>query len=62
VNEEKNAARVRAIQIKTRGGKNAHKLAQIRERRLFRKKTRQLDKEALIEIERHRSIQDSHKF
>jgi hypothetical protein len=30
--------------------------------RLFRKKARQLDKEVLIEIERHRSIQDSHKF
>jgi hypothetical protein len=30
--------------------------------RLFRKKARQLDKEALIEIERHRSIKDSRKF
>jgi hypothetical protein len=30
--------------------------------RLFRKKARQLDEEALIEIERHRSIQDSRKF
>jgi hypothetical protein len=29
---------------------------------LFRKKARQLDKEAVIEIERHRSIQDSRKF
>jgi hypothetical protein len=29
---------------------------------LFRKKARQLDEEALIEIERHRSIQDSRKF
>jgi hypothetical protein len=29
---------------------------------LFRNKARQLDKEALIEIERHRSIQDSRKF
>jgi hypothetical protein len=27
-----------------------------------RKKVRQLDEEALIEIERHRSIQDSRKF
>jgi hypothetical protein len=56
VNEEKNAARERAIQIKTRGAKNAYKLARIKERRLFRKKNaRQLDEEALIEIERHRS-------
>jgi hypothetical protein len=29
---------------------------------LFRKKARQLDEEALIEIERHRSIQDSRNF
>jgi hypothetical protein len=29
---------------------------------LFRKKARQLDEEALIEIERHQSIQDSRKF
>jgi hypothetical protein len=29
---------------------------------LFRKKARQLDEEPLIEIERHRSIQDSRKF
>jgi hypothetical protein len=29
---------------------------------LFRKKARQLDAEASIEIERHRSIQDSRKF
>jgi hypothetical protein len=62
VNEEKNVARERAIQIKTRGAKNAYKLAWTREMRLFRKKARQLDKEALIEIERHRSIKDSRKF
>jgi hypothetical protein len=30
--------------------------------RLFRKKVKQLDEEALIEIERHRSIQDSRKL
>jgi hypothetical protein len=36
VNEEKNAARERAIQIKTRGTKNAYKLARTKERRLFR--------------------------
>jgi hypothetical protein len=38
VNEKKNAARERAIQIKTRGVKNAYKLARTKERRLFRKK------------------------
>jgi hypothetical protein len=62
VKEEKNAARERAIQNNTRGAKNAYKLAQTKERRLFRKKARQLDEEALIEIDRHRSIQDSRKF
>jgi hypothetical protein len=61
-NEEKNAARERAIQNTTRGAKNAYKLARTKERRLFRNKARQLDEEALIEIERHRSIQDSRKF
>jgi hypothetical protein len=39
VNEEKNTARERAIQTKTRGAKNAYKLARTRERRLFRKNT-----------------------
>jgi hypothetical protein len=53
--EEKNAARERPIQTKTRGAKNAYKLARTKERRLFRKKTRQLDEKALIEIERHLS-------
>jgi hypothetical protein len=38
VNEEGNAARERAIQIKTRGVKKAYKLARTKERRLFRKK------------------------
>jgi flavoprotein len=38
VNEEKNAARERAIQIKTRGVKNTYKLARTKERSLFRKK------------------------
>jgi hypothetical protein len=46
VNEEKNAARERAIQKNTRGAKKAYKLARIKERRLFRKKARQLDEEA----------------
>jgi hypothetical protein len=45
--EEKNAATERAIQPKTRGAKNTYKLAQ---------------EEALIEIGRHWSIQDSRKF
>jgi hypothetical protein len=62
VNEEKNAARERAIQNNTRENKKAYKLARTKERRLFRKKARHLDEEALIEIERHRSIQDSRKF
>jgi hypothetical protein len=43
VNEEKNAARKRAIQIKTRAAKNAYKPARTKERLLFRKKARQLD-------------------
>jgi hypothetical protein len=51
VNEEKNITRERAIQINTRGAKNAYKLARTKERRLFRKKAKQLDEEALIEIE-----------
>jgi hypothetical protein len=46
VNEEKNAARERAIQIKTRRAENAYIIARTKERRLFRKKTRQLDEEA----------------
>jgi hypothetical protein len=62
VNEEKCAARERAIQIKTRGAKNAYKQARTKERRLSRKKAKQLDGEVSIEIERHRSIQDSRKF
>jgi hypothetical protein len=36
--EEKNAARERAIQNKTRGAKNAYKLAHTKDRRLFRKR------------------------
>jgi hypothetical protein len=56
VNEEKNAVRERAIQNNTRGNKKAYKLARTKERRLFRKKARQLDEEALIEIERHRTL------
>jgi hypothetical protein len=62
VNEEKNAAREQAIQNNTRGAKNANKLARTKERCFFKKKARQLEEKALIEIERHRSIQDSRKF
>jgi hypothetical protein len=61
-NEEKIAAREWATHNNTRGAKNAYKLARTQETRLFRKKARQLNEEALIEIERHRSIQDSRKF
>jgi hypothetical protein len=50
VNEEKNAPRERAIQNNTRGAKNAYKQAWTKERRLFRKKARQLNEEASIEI------------
>jgi hypothetical protein len=39
-----------AIQIKTREAKNANKLPLTKERRLFRKKAKQLDEEASIEI------------
>jgi hypothetical protein len=51
VNEEKNAARERVIQIKTRGAKNSYKLSRTKDRRLFSKKAKQFDEEALIEIE-----------
>jgi hypothetical protein len=44
-NEEKNAARERAIQTKTREAKNAYKLARAKEWRLFRIKARQLDED-----------------
>jgi hypothetical protein len=54
VNEEKNAAREQAIQNKTRGAKNAFKLARMKERRLFRKKARQLDEEAFDDRSNHK--------
>jgi hypothetical protein len=38
VNDERNAAREQAIQIKTRGAKNAYKLARTEERRFTEKK------------------------
>jgi hypothetical protein len=56
VNKEKNAARERTIQNNTRGAKKAYKLARTKERRLFRKWARQLEEEALIEIERLRTL------
>jgi hypothetical protein len=62
VNEEQNAGRERAIQNNIRTEKNAYKKARKKKRRLFRKNSRQLDEEALIEIERHQSIHVSRKF
>jgi hypothetical protein len=47
VNEAKNAAKERSIQKNTRGAKNAYKLAPTKKSRLFRKKARQLDEEAI---------------
>jgi hypothetical protein len=38
------------------------KKARRREKRLFRKEKEQLDGEAIIEIDRHHSVQDSCKF
>jgi hypothetical protein len=55
VNEEKNAARERAIPNTTRGAKNAYKLARTKEKRLLRKKARQLHEEASIEESASRS-------
>jgi hypothetical protein len=46
----------------TRRVKNAYKLARTKEWRLFRNKARQLGEKSLIEIERHRSSQNSRKF
>ena len=63
VNERKNAARALAIgRMATRGMKNNYRQIRSEERRLFRRKRRQLDEEALEEIERHRSVQDARKF
>jgi hypothetical protein len=62
VNEEKNACRANAIQRVTRATQETYRQARSIERNLFKKKSRQLDWEALIEIERHKSIQDSRKF
>jgi ribosomal protein L17 len=52
VNEEKNAARERAIQNNTRGAKNAYKLARTKERRLFRKKQGSTTKKRLNDVRR----------
>jgi hypothetical protein len=62
VNEEKNACRANAIHRRTKAAKEIYRQARSKERNLFKEKSRQLDEEALIEIERHRSIQDSRKF
>jgi hypothetical protein len=68
VNEEKNCGRARAIQIqnRTRAAKltvmDEYRQAQRREKHMFRIKKGQLDNQALVEIERHRSVQDSRKF
>jgi hypothetical protein len=62
VNEEKNAARKRAIQNNVGVHQRSQECLQTspNKRKAFvQKKTRQLDKEVSIEIERHRSIQDS---
>jgi hypothetical protein len=52
VNEEKNALKVLDTQRRTRTAYNNYKQARTREER----------EEALIEVERHRSIQDTRKF
>jgi adenine-specific DNA methylase len=62
VNQEKNACRVNAIHRVTRAAQDKYRQARSIERNLFKKKSRQLDEEVLIEIERQRSIQDSRKF
>jgi hypothetical protein len=41
---------------------NIWRQARSKEKNLFKEKSRQLDEKALIEIEGHRSIQDSRKF
>ena len=63
VNERKNAARAQAIgRMATRSMNNTYKQIRAEERYLFRRKKWQLDEEALIEVERHRSVQDTRKF
>jgi hypothetical protein len=42
--------------------KDKYRQARSEDRNLFKEKSRQLDEEASIEIERHRSIQDLCKF
>jgi hypothetical protein len=62
VKEDKNACGTNAIQIRPRIAIVDYRQARSKERHLSREKSRQLDEEALIEIRRHRSIQDSCKF
>jgi hypothetical protein len=59
VNEENNALKAIDTQRHTKTAYNNYKQARTRERYLFRRKKRQLEEEALIEVERHRSIQDT---
>jgi BioD-like phosphotransacetylase family protein len=61
VNEEKNAARESYPKQHQRSQECVETSPDEREA-FVQKKARQLNKEALIEIERHRSIQDSRKF
>jgi DnaJ-domain-containing protein 1 len=68
VNKEENCARGTAIQIQNRNraekltAMNEYRQARRKEKHLFRKKKRQLKDQALIEIERNYSVQDSRKF
>jgi hypothetical protein len=62
MDEEKNACRANAIHRRTRAAKDKYRQARSEERNLFKEKSRQLDEEVLIEIERHRIIQDSRQF
>jgi hypothetical protein len=60
VHEEKNACRANTVKRRTRTPKNKYRQARLKERILFKETSRQFDEEALIEIERQRSIQDLH--
>jgi hypothetical protein len=62
VNEEKNTLKAIDTQRHTRTAYNNYEQARTKERYLFRRKKRQLEEEALIEVERHRFIQNTRKF
>jgi hypothetical protein len=51
VNEEMNASRANAIHRRTRAAKKIYRQAQSKVRNLFKEKSRQIDEEALIEID-----------